>query len=199
MSEKQRLRQDFLRYANGESKVLLHSCCAPCSGAIIEIILTANIELAIFFYNPNIHPRREYDIRKTEIARFAEKLGVPIIDGDYDCDVWFVRTKGLEREPERGQRCTVCFDMRLEAAAHYAFEHGFSVFTSSLGISRWKDLQQVSNSGRRAAACYPNLVYWDCNWRKDGGVTRMAGIARREGFYRQKYCGCVYSLRQAEP
>lgn len=90
------------------------------------------------FYNPNIHPRKEYELRKDENVRFAEQFGVPFIDADYDRDNWFERARGMENEPERGVRCTMCFDMRFERTALYAHEHGFPVITSSLGISRWK-------------------------------------------------------------
>jgi predicted adenine nucleotide alpha hydrolase (AANH) superfamily ATPase len=178
-------------------KVLLHSCCAPCSGEIIEAMCAAGIDFTVFFYNPNIHPRQEYERRKNENIRFAEKNGVPFVDADYDCDEWFARTKGLENEPERGLRCTRCFDLRLSRAARYAHEHGFSVLVSSLGISRWKDARQVMDCGIRAAARYPGLLYWERDWRKGGGSARMVEIGKRENFYRQEYCGCVYSLRDA--
>ena len=163
----------------------------------MEAMLVSNIEPTVYFYNPNIHPRKEYELRKNENIRFAEKLGIPFIDADYDSDDWLARTQGMENEPERGARCTVCFDMRLEHTAHYANMHGFPVFASSLGISRWKNLQQVNDCGQRAAARYPALFYWDCNWRKDGGANRMVEIGKCENFYQQEYCGCVYSLRDA--
>ncbi|MCV5433126.1 epoxyqueuosine reductase QueH, partial [Escherichia coli] len=111
-----------------------------------------------------------------------------------DTDNWFERAKGMEWEPERGRRCTMCFDMRFERTALYAAENGFSVISSSLGISRWKNMQQVNDSGRRAVAHYPGMVYWDYNWRKQGGSSRMIEISKREQFYQQEYCGCVYSL-----
>lgn len=180
---------------NGEKKILLHSCCAPCSCAVMEGIAAAGIQLTIFFYNPNIHPRDEYEIRKEENIRFAEKMNIPIVDADYDRDNWFRRVRGLEWEPERGKRCSMCFDMRFERAALYAFEHDFKIFTSSLGITRWKDITQVNASGIRAASRYPDLVYWTYNWRKAGGSQRMYEISKREEFYQQEYCGCVYSLR----
>jgi predicted adenine nucleotide alpha hydrolase (AANH) superfamily ATPase len=179
----------------GYGKVLLHSCCAPCSGEIMEAMRAANINFTVFFYNPNIHPLREYERRKNENLRFAEKTGIPFVDADYDRECWLARVKGLENEPERGRRCTLCFDMRLERVALYAHEHGFPVMTSSLGISRWKDLRQVNDCGAHAAARYPGLVYWDYNWRKGGGSARMVEIGQRENFYRQEYCGCIYSLR----
>jgi predicted adenine nucleotide alpha hydrolase (AANH) superfamily ATPase len=189
------LVRDKLVLPNGENKLLLHSCCAPCSGEVMEAIQASGIDYTIFFYNPNIHPKKEYELRKEENIRFAEKHNVPFIDADYDTDNWFARAKGMEFEPERGVRCTMCFDMRFERTALYAHEHGFNVISSSLGISRWKDMQQINDCGIRAASHYPDIVYWDYNWRKKGGSARMIEISKRENFYQQEYCGCVYSLR----
>jgi len=180
---------------DGQKKVLLHSCCAPCSGEVMEAMLASGIDYTIFFYNPNIHPEREYLLRKEENVRFAEQHNVPFVDADYDKDNWFARAKGMEWEPERGIRCTMCFDMRFERTALYAHEHDFPVMTSSLGISRWKNMAQINDCGHRAAAPYEGLSYWDFNWRKGGGAARMIEISKREGFYQQEYCGCVYSLR----
>jgi epoxyqueuosine reductase len=176
-------------------KVLLHSCCAPCSGEVMEAIAASGIEFAIYFYNPNIHPREEYELRKAENIRFAEKHGIAFVDADYDMENWFKRVKGLEWEPERGARCTMCFDMRFERTALYAHEHGYPVITSCLGISRWKNLAQINACGVRAAARYPGMTYWEFNWRKKGGAARMLEISKEEQFYQQEYCGCVYSLR----
>ncbi len=178
-----------------KDRLLLHSCCAPCSGEVMEAIHATGIEYAIFFYNPNIHPAKEYELRKQENILFAQKHNVPFIDADYDTDNWFVRAKGMEHEPERGIRCTMCFDMRFERTALYASEHGYSMISSSLGISRWKDMNQINDCGHRAAAPYDGLQYWDYNWRKQGGSQRMIEISKRETFYQQEYCGCVYSLR----
>jgi len=189
------LKREILELPNGAKKLLLHSCCAPCSGEVMEALTASGIEFAIFFYNPNIHPVQEYEIRKQENKRFAEKHNIPCIDADYDKDNWFERVKGLEWEPERGKRCTACFDMRFERTALYAHEHGYPVICSSLGISRWKDMNQINGSGERAAARYDNMTYWTYNWRKGGGAARMYEIAKREEFYKQEYCGCVYSLR----
>ncbi|MDC9593779.1 epoxyqueuosine reductase QueH [Xenorhabdus sp. IM139775] len=180
---------------SGHNKVLLHSCCAPCSGEVMEAMLASGIEFTIFFYNPNIHPLKEYELRKEENIRFAQQMGIPFIDADYDRDNWFERAKGMENEPERGIRCTMCFDMRFERTALYAYEHGFPVITSSLGISRWKNMQQINECGVRAASRYPDLTYWEYNWRKGGGSARMIEISKREEFYQQEYCGCIYSLR----
>ena len=189
------IEREQLTLPNGADKLLLHSCCAPCSGEVMEALLVSGIDFSIFFYNPNIHPIQEYEIRKQENVVFAEKHAIPFIDADYDKDNWFERIKGMEWEPERGKRCTACFDMRFERTALYAHEHGFPVICSSLGISRWKDMNQINDSGVRAASRYPNIEYWTYNWRKNGGSSRMYEIAKRENFYKQEYCGCVYSLR----
>jgi len=190
-------QRPILEAPGGARKVLLHSCCAPCSGEVMEAMTASGIDYTIFFYNPNIHPREEYELRKSENIRFAEKEGVPFIDADYDTDNWFARAKGLEWEPEKGKRCTMCFDMRFERTALYAHEHGFPVITSCLGISRWKDMDQINGCGVRAAEKYPGMSYWTFNWRKGGGAQRMLEISKREQFYQQEYCGCIYSLRDS--
>ena len=180
-----------------DNRVLMHSCCAPCAGDLMERMKESGIDVTIFFYNPNIHPKKEYEIRKNENIRFAEKLEIPFIDADYDVQNWFKRAKGLEREPERGERCTKCFDMRFERTALYAYENNFKTITSSLGISRWKNMDQINDCGIRAAGNYEGIEYWTYNWRKGGGAARMYEIAKKEEFYKQEYCGCIYSLRDS--
>ena len=177
-----------------ENSLLLHSCCAPCAGEIMEAVAASKIDTTVYFYNPNIHPIEEYEIRKEENKRYCDKLGFKFIDADYDKDNWFERIKGLEDEPERGARCTQCFDMRFERSV-YAHENNFKVFATTLGISRWKNMDQINDSGKRAAQRYKTVEYWDFNWRKDGGSSRMIEISKEENFYQQEYCGCVYSLR----
>lgn len=178
-----------------DNKVLMHSCCAPCAGDLMLRMKESGINVTIFFYNPNIHPKKEYEIRKNENIKYAKKLGIDFIDVDYDVQNWFKRAKGLENEPERGIRCTKCFDMRFERTALYAYEHGFSMITSSLGISRWKNMSQINDCGLRAAKNYDGINYWTYNWRKEGGAQRMYDIAKEENFYKQEYCGCIFSLR----
>ena len=184
-----------LQIPNGENRLLLHSCCAPCAGEIMEALFVSKIKTSVYFYNPNIHPIEEYEIRKDENKKFCDKLGFEFIDADYDKDNWFKRIKGLENEPERGKRCTKCFDIRFERSALYAKENSFKVFATTLGISRWKDMNQINEAGLRAASRYDEVKYWDFNWRKEGGSSRMIEISKREHFYQQEYCGCVYSLR----
>ena len=180
-----------LELPNNGKNLLLHSCCAPCAGEIMEAIAASGIETTIYFYNPNIHPKEEYEIRKDENIRFAEKLGFNFIDADYDKDNWFERVKGLEDEPERGERCTVCFDMRFERSALFAHENNYDTFATTLGISRWKDLEQINASGLKAAHRYNGVDFWHFNWRKQGGSARMLEISKQEKFYKQEYCGCV--------
>lgn len=189
------MTRPILQLPNNEKRLLLHSCCAPCSGEVMEALLASGIDYTIYFYNPNIHPREEYELRKNENIRFAEQHNVPFVDADYDMDNWFARAKGMEKDPERGRRCSMCFDMRFERTALYAHEHGFNVISSALGISRWKDMNQINESGIRAVAPYPNMIYWTYNWRKGGGSQRMLEISKREKFYQQEYCGCAYSMR----
>ena len=133
----------------GEKKVLLHSCCAPCSGEVMEAMLASGVEYTIFFYNPNIHPEREYLLRKEENIRFAEKHGVPFVDADYDTDNWFARAKGMEWEPEKGARCTMCFDMRFDRTALYAHENGRKGGGSSrmIEISKREEFHQQEYCG----------------------------------------------------
>lgn len=186
-----------LQAPNNEKKVLLHTCCAPCSCSIIQRMVEAGIEPTVYFYNPNIYPREEYDHRKNEVLRYIQKVQVPFEDADCEADSWLEAIKGHEEDAERGKRCTLCFEMRLGKTAAYAAAHGFKVFATSLGISRWKDLEQVNHAGRRAASLFPGLVYWEHNWRLFGGQEAMEKISKGENLYRQNYCGCVYSLRES--
>lgn len=182
-----------------QGKVLLHCCCAPCAGDVIETLLWSDIDHDVIFYNPNIHPRDEYLRRKDELQKFAVRHRISVFDADYDPATWFHAVKGLEAEPERGARCTICFDLRLERTASHADREGFAAIATTLGISRWKNLRQVDECGRRAAARYHGLIYWDHNWRKLGGADRSVEISMREQFYRQDYCGCVYSRSKPKP
>jgi predicted adenine nucleotide alpha hydrolase (AANH) superfamily ATPase len=181
----------------GVSRVLLHSCCAPCSGAMVEEMMCTVNEVVVYFYNPNIHPKKEYEIRKEEAKSFCERIGVQFVDCDYDSDRWYARVKGMEFDPERGARCTECFDMRMERAALYAHEHGFHAIATTNATSRWKDAKQVDDSGRRAAGRYEGLQYWAHDWQSDEMTIRKYQISASERFYKQEYCGCSYSLRDS--
>ena len=156
-----KLEPQTLTLPVGHDKLLLHSCCAPCFGEVMETLIESGIDFSIFFYNSNIHPVKEYEIRKEENIHFAEKHNIPFIDCDYDTDNGFARAKCMENEPEKGIRCTMCFDMRFERTALYAAEHGFSLISSSLGISRWKNMKQINDCGHRSASHYEGISYWD--------------------------------------
>lgn len=131
----------------GETTVLLHTCCAPCSSAIIEAMMQNGITPVIYYCNPNIYPREEYEIRKNECTRYAQALGLEIIDADYDHENWLDAVNGLEGEPERGGRCLKCFKLRLLRTAQYARESGIKVITTTLASSRWKSLDQINEAG----------------------------------------------------
>ena len=175
-------------------KILLHTCCAPCSGAIIEWMMQNGYTPTIYYCNPNIYPLEEYLVRKEECTRYAHSLGLEIIDADYDHSEWQCCVKGLEGEPERGARCLECFKMRLLSAARYASEHGFTTFTSTLDSSRWKRHDQIVEAGNWAAAQFPGLTFWDKNWRQGGLQERRSQIIREQDFYNQRYCGCEFSM-----
>ncbi|WP_225072457.1 epoxyqueuosine reductase QueH [Desulfuromonas sp. CSMB_57] len=175
--------------------LLLHVCCAPCAGGILQDLLKAAVVVTLWFDNSNIHPRSEYARRLEEMRRFADRLGVPLLCADYQPSIWLAAMKGLEDCPERGERCDLCFRMRLENSAGLAARLGFSAFATTLGISRWKILEQVNAAGRAAAAGQPGVSFLPANWRKGGGAQRMVEVARQEDFYQQEYCGCRFSLR----
>ena len=176
----------------GCSKVLLHSCCAPCSGAILECMVQNGIRPAIFFSNSNIVPRDEYELRKQEIVRYAESMGLTVIDDDYDHEAWLQHVKGLEDEPERGSRCMECFKFRLRRAAQYAAAHGYDALVTTLASSRWKSLEQVNAAGESACQGLP-VTFWAGNWRKGGLQPRRNEIIREQNFYNQDFCGCEFS------
>ena len=180
---------------NGENRVLLHCCCAPCSSAIIECMLQNNIRPTLFFCNPNIYPQQEYEIRKQEAIRFAEMQGLDFVDADYDHANWLAAMHGLEQEPERGGRCLKCFVLRLMRTAQYAAIHGFTLFSTTLASSRWKSLDQINEAGLRAAEQYHGTMFWEQNWRKGGLQERRNQLLKEYGFYNQQYCGCEFSMQ----
>lgn len=140
-------KQNVIQAPMGETEVLLHTCCAPCSSAIIEAMLANGITPVIYYCNPNIYPQEEYEIRKEECTRYARALGLEIVDADYDHENWLERMAGLENEPERGGRCLKCFKIRLLRTAEYAQKRGIKVITTTLASSRWKSLEQINQAG----------------------------------------------------
>ena len=177
------------------SRILLHACCAPCSGAIVEYLVQQGIRPVIFYSNSNIVPLEEYDLRRNECVRYAAKWGLEIVSDEYDHAAWGACIQGLENEPERGGRCLECFKFRLLRAAQYAAEHGFDVLTTTLASSRWKSLEQVNEAGRWACSQVSGVQWWDRNWRKGGLQERRNQIIKEENFYNQLYCGCEFSKK----
>jgi predicted adenine nucleotide alpha hydrolase (AANH) superfamily ATPase len=194
------MKKNIIQVPMGETTVLLHTCCAPCSSAIIEALLQNGITPIIYYCNPNIYPQEEYDIRKNECTRYAQSLGLEIIDADYDHENWLSEMKGLECEPERGGRCLKCFKLRLLRTAQYARERGLKVITTTLASSRWKSLDQINEAGRWACGMTETIppddqvIWWDQNWRKGGLQERRNQIIREYDFYNQRYCGCEFSM-----
>ena len=177
-------------------RVLLHACCAPCSSAIVEWLVQHDVRPTIYYYNPNIWPREEYEIRKQESKRHAESLGLKWIDGDYDHDAWLGGVCGLEGEPERGRRCEQCFVMRLTATARKAVELDIPYFATTLASSRWKSLEQINRAGLIAEQTVNSQCkFWPQNWRKGGLQERRNKLLKEYNFYNQQYCGCEFSMR----
>ena len=183
-------------------RLLLHSCCAPCSGAIIETLAKdfraegrdPSEAMAIFWSNSNICDRQEYDKRKAEILRYAKLFGIEVIEDDYDHQEWLAEVaRGREDAPERGPRCLECFAYRLLRAARYAAANGFDTLTTSLASSRWKSLEQVDVAGRRACSQVDGVQWWGRNWRKGGLQPRRNEIIKEQNFYNQTFCGCEFS------
>lgn len=184
---------ESLNIPMGQTEVLLHTCCAPCSSAIIECLLNHGIRPVIYYCNPNIYPLEEYLVRKEECTRYAKALGLDIIDDDYDHEAWLEAVKGLENEPERGGRCLRCFKLRLLRTAQYARDNGYKVITTTLASSRWKSLDQINEAGEWACAQVSGVIWWDRNWRKGGLQERRLQIIKEYDFYNQLYCGCEFS------
>jgi predicted adenine nucleotide alpha hydrolase (AANH) superfamily ATPase len=187
-------KKNDIEIPEGISQVLLHACCAPCSSAIVEWMLQHGIRPTIFYFNPNIFPYEEYEIRKNESKRHADSLGISWIDGDYNHAQWLEQVQGLEHEPERGSRCLQCFRMRLTASALQAQALGITHFTTTLASSRWKSLDQITQAGLAAQAAVPSTLFWAQNWRKGGLQDRRNQLLREYNFYNQLYCGCEFSM-----
>ena len=202
-------KKNDIQIPEGLHEVLLHACCAPCSSAIVEWMLQHDIHPTIFYFNPNIYPREEYDIRKNESKRHADSLGIPWIDGDYNHENWLQQVQGLEHEPERGSRCLQCFRIRLTATALQAQKLGISHFATTLASSRWKSLDQINQAGLEAqqavASQFSSLgshlipLFWGQNWRKGGLQDRRNQLLREYQFYNQQYCGCEFSIQSPAP
>lgn len=179
-------------------KLLLHSCCAPCSSYVLEY-LSQYFSITVFYYNPNIYPPEEYALRAAEQASFIEKLPVvhPIsfIEGAYDTKRFYEIAKGLENEPECGERCMKCYELRLMEAGKLAKEKAYDYFTTTLSISPLKNADKLNEiGGKIGEQLGVNYLYSD--FKKKNGYLRSAQLSKEYGMYRQNYCGCVYSYQE---
>ena len=174
-------------------KLLLHLCCAPCSSYVIDL-LNNYFTLTLYFYDPNIHPKEEYEKRRDEASGHAAKEGILFIEGPYDVERWYEITKGHEKDPEKGDRCYLCYHMRLREAARFGREKDCEYFTSVLSVSPHKDAKKINDIGFSLSSDM-GIKYLPADFKKKEGFKKSMTNAREKGFYRQDYCGCVYSRR----
>ncbi len=185
---------------NGNTpKLLLHSCCAPCSTYVLEY-LTQHFDVSVLYYNPNIHPSEEFYKREAEQQRYidlVEKVNkIELIKTDYNPKEYFTAVKGHELDKEGGPRCGICFELRLDYAAQFAKDHGFDYFTTTLSISPHKDAQLINSIGERLEKKY-DMKYLYADFKKKNGFKRSLELCNKFDIYRQNYCGCVFSLKEA--
>lgn len=174
------------------NKLLLHACCAPCASYVIEKLAKV-YDLGIYYYNPNIYPEEEYLRRRNELQTYCAKLQLPFIEEPYDYPGWEKSVKGLEHEPERGERCNQCFRIRLEKAAWFAAFNGYDYLTTTLTISPHKNSSKIIEIGKDVSSKH-NISFYTEDFKKKHGYQLATEIARRENFFRQTYCGCYYSI-----
>ncbi len=175
-----------------KQKLLLHVCCGPCATEVIER-LKDKFDLSLFFYNPNIHPKKEWNKRLKYVKKIADIYGLELYIHEQDDGVWFKKTEGMENEPEGGKRCEVCFDMRLDTAARFAKDNGFDAFTTTLSISPYKNHFLIVKLGNKIAEEY-GIEFIDDDFKKKQGYKKSIELSKKYKLYRQKYCGCLYSM-----
>ncbi len=186
----------------GKERLLLHSCCGPCSSYCLEY-LSAYFDITVFYYNPNITERGEYEHRVKEqqklLRLMGEELGVSFgfAEGNYEPERFLERAKGLETCPEGGERCEKCFELRLEETARHAKEHDFRLFTTTLTISPLKNAELLNTLGCGIAEGF-GLEYLTSDFKKRNGYKRSIELSKKYGLYRQDYCGCAFSKAERE-
>jgi predicted adenine nucleotide alpha hydrolase (AANH) superfamily ATPase len=172
-------------------KLLLHVCCASCAAYVFSV-LEKDYDVTGYFYNPNIHPQKEYLSRKGELTRLAKLKKLPIIFAEYNMKEWFKEVEGLEKEPEKGLRCTKCFYMRLDKTFEYAKTNNFDMVASTLSISPYKVTRQINQVGEQLAKIY-GISFLPENFKKKDGYNIAKKMAMDLGIQHQNFCGCVYS------
>ena len=178
-------------------RILAHICCAP-DALYVAGLLGETYEVTGFFYDPNIHPREEYDLRLGEMRKVAAMLGMELIEGPYDADRWMTLTRKFRDEPEKGRRCDVCYAIRLGRAAETARDRGFGFFTTVMSLSPWKKAATMNRIGRLFARRH-GIGFLEADFKKKDGFRKSVVLSKEAGLYRQDYCGCVYSLEARRP
>lgn len=176
-------------------KLLLHTCCGPCSTHVIET-LKNDYEVTLFYYNPNIYPKEEYLLRLEAVRKIAKITSVPIVIDDYNPEIWKKTIYGFENEPEGGKRCDLCMGLRLECTAEYAKKHNYDIFATTLSISPHKSTQKINEIGLKKQTKY-DIPFLAEDFKKDSGFQKSIHISKQYGLYRQSYCGCIYSLNKS--
>ncbi len=178
-------------------RLFLHSCCAPCSSNVLEY-LSPLFAVTVFYYNPNIFPAEEYEKRVEEQKRLIVSLSgahaIDFVAGEYEPDKFIRMAKGLEKEPEGGERCFRCYKLRMEEAARLAARGGYDYFTTTLTISPLKNAEKINEIGEQLAELY-GVRHLPSDFKKKNGYRRSVELSAKYGLYRQNYCGCVFSKR----
>ena len=175
-------------------KVLLHTCCAPCaSGVVLKLKYHYEMEIISFFYNPNIHPEEEYRRRYEEVLKLSKFFDFKVIEGEYESDMWFEKTKKLKKEPEGGRRCYVCYSLRLLKTADKAKQLNIPYFTTTLTISPHMNHKIINRIGKSIEK-KTGVKYIEENFKKENGYLYSIKISKKLNIYRQHYCGCLYSI-----
>lgn len=186
-----------IKSENKRPRLLLHSCCAPCSSYVLEY-LNEIFDITIYFYNPNIFPEAEYisrfDEQKRFINEFIKEKNIDLINGDFDKDKFYEAVKGLESQPEGGERCLKCFELRLLKTAEYAKKNSFDFFTTTLTISPHKNAEAINTIGEDIGNQH-GVKYLLSDFKKNEGYKRSIQLSNDYNLYRQDYCGCVYSKK----
>ena len=178
--------------AESKNKILLHACCAICSGYPITLLKDMGYLPVVYFYNPNIYPEAEYQKRLDAERILCKELGCELIEVDYLPEEFYNAAKGLENEPEKGRRCDKCFELRLLKTAKLAKKLGINEFTTSIVISPHKNFQKLTDIGQKIAEEY-NLTYKAIDFKKKDGFLKTNRMSRKLNLYRQNYCGCKFS------
>ncbi|HHV64251.1 MAG TPA: epoxyqueuosine reductase QueH [Peptococcaceae bacterium] len=177
-----------------KGEILIHACCATCAGYVLHKTAQEGYIPVIYYYNPNIFPLAEYKLRRDELKNYAQKQKIRFIEENYNPEEWSDFIKGLESEPERGLRCNKCFELRLSKTADFALKNNIKIFTTTLSISPHKNSKIILSTGTKIAE-ERDLIFLAEDFKKQDGFKKTMEIAKIEGFYRQNYCGCFYSLR----